>query len=84
MTGLYLNCIHRYARNDELGTAFGITVDFQSVKDDTITLRERDSTKQVRASIDQILEALRNLCNGSETWVDIAKRLPTFDSKEVE
>jgi glycyl-tRNA synthetase len=33
----------RYARNDELGTPFGITVDFDSLKDGTVTLRERDS-----------------------------------------
>jgi len=74
----------RYARNDELGTAFGITVDFQSLKDNTFTLRERDSTKQVRASEEQILEALKTLCNGSETWADVAKRLPAFESQEAE
>jgi len=74
----------RYSRNDELGTAFGITVDFQSVKDGTYTLRDRDTTKQVRASESDILEALRNLCNGSETWDNVAKRLPAFESQEVE
>ncbi|KAK4935509.1 Glycine--tRNA ligase 1, mitochondrial, partial [Elasticomyces elasticus] len=36
----------RYSRNDELGTPFGVTIDFQTVKDKTITLRERDTTKQ--------------------------------------
>jgi glycyl-tRNA synthetase len=40
----------RYARNDELGIPLGITVDFDSLKDGSITLRERDSMKQVRAS----------------------------------
>ncbi|KAL8938434.1 MAG: hypothetical protein Q9216_003908 [Gyalolechia sp. 2 TL-2023] len=38
----------RYSRNDELGTPLGITVDFQSVKDNTFTLRDRDSTKQLQ------------------------------------
>ena len=33
----------RYSRNDELGTPLGITVDFQTVQDSTITLRDRDS-----------------------------------------
>lgn len=37
----------RYARTDELGVPFGITVDGQTKEDDTVTLRERDSTKQV-------------------------------------
>src|SRR5271168_341670 len=37
----------RYSRNDELGTPFAITVDFDTLKNETITLRERDSTKQI-------------------------------------
>jgi glycyl-tRNA synthetase len=40
-----------YARNDELGTPFGITIDFQTVQDQTITLRERDSTLQIREKV---------------------------------
>ena len=38
----------RYARTDEVGVPFGITVDKQTLEDDTVTLRERDSTAQVR------------------------------------
>ncbi|KAJ5693380.1 hypothetical protein N7462_002803 [Penicillium macrosclerotiorum] len=72
----------RYARNDELGTPFGITVDFQSVKDNTFTLRDRDTTKQVRASEDEILQALKSLAEGDETWEDVAKRLPEFTGQE--
>lgn len=72
----------RYSRNDELGTAFGVTVDFQSVQDNTYTLRERDSTKQVRASEEDILEAVRKLVDGSEKWGDVAKRLPAFEGQE--
>lgn len=41
----------RYARNDELGTPFALTVDFQTVQDGTITLRERDTTKQIREKV---------------------------------
>lgn len=74
----------RYARNDELGTAFGITVDFQSVKDNTFTLRDRDSTKQVRASEDEICAAVQSLVDGTETWADIAGRLPKFEQQELE
>ncbi|KAL4734304.1 hypothetical protein BDV11DRAFT_209503 [Aspergillus similis] len=73
----------RYARNDELGTPFGVTVDFQSVKDNTITLRDRDSTKQVRASQEEILQALKSLVEGEETWEDVRKRLPEFTGQEV-
>ena len=41
----------RYARNDELGTSFAVTVDFQTVQDGTVTLRERDTTKQIRDKV---------------------------------
>ncbi|KAJ9299368.1 hypothetical protein DTO271G3_2990 [Paecilomyces variotii] len=74
----------RYARNDELGTPLGITVDFQSVKDQTYTLRDRDTTKQVRASEDEILQAVKSLVDGDETWEDIRKRLPEFTGQEAE
>ncbi|KAL2866298.1 uncharacterized protein BJX67DRAFT_372706 [Aspergillus lucknowensis] len=73
----------RYARNDELGTPFGVTVDFQSVKDNTFTLRDRDTTKQVRASEDEILHALKSLVEGEETWEDVRNRLPEFTGQEV-
>ncbi|RAL05628.1 glycine--tRNA ligase [Aspergillus ibericus CBS 121593] len=74
----------RYARNDELGTPFGVTVDFQSVKDNTFTLRDRDTTKQVRASEDEIAQAIKSLVEGEETWEDVRKRLPEFTGQEVE
>ncbi|KAI1965922.1 Glycine--tRNA ligase 1, mitochondrial [Ophidiomyces ophidiicola] len=74
----------RYARNDELGTPFGITVDFQSVKDNTFTLRDRDSMKQVRATEDEICKAVKALVEGEETWDDVRTRLPEFLGQEVE
>ncbi|KAE9971779.1 hypothetical protein BLS_006480 [Venturia inaequalis] len=74
----------RYARNDELGTALGITVDFQSVEDSTFTLRDRDTTKQVRASEDEILKAIQAYCEGNETWAEIQARLPLFEGQELE
>ncbi|PGH23184.1 glycine-tRNA ligase [Polytolypa hystricis UAMH7299] len=74
----------RYARNDELGTPLGITVDFQSVKDNTFTLRDRDSMKQVRASEDEIVAAIKSLAEGEETWNDVFKRLPEFLGQDVE
>ncbi|MFL2983710.1 MAG: glycine--tRNA ligase [Candidatus Neomarinimicrobiota bacterium] len=48
----------RYYRQDEAGTPFGITVDHQSLKDNTITLRNRDTMKQERISIDQLLTSI--------------------------
>ena len=74
----------RYARNDELGTPFGITVDFQSVKDNTFTLRDRDTTKQVRSTADEICKAVKSLVDGDETWDDVKNRLPEFVGQEIE
>jgi len=74
----------RYARNDELGTPFGITVDFQTLKDGSITLRERDSTRQVRADADKIVVAIQSLLNDSKSWQDIESELPIFEAQELE
>ncbi|KAF9140227.1 Glycine--tRNA ligase 1, mitochondrial [Mortierella sp. GBA39] len=73
----------RYARNDELGTPFGITVDFQSAKDDTITLRERDSTKQIREKIEVVVDLVKEICEGKITWADVSAKYPAFVTQEV-
>jgi len=49
----------RYRRQDEAGTPFGITVDSQTMEDDTVTLRERDSMGQVRVKIDDLPSKIR-------------------------
>lgn len=74
----------RYSRNDELGTPLGITVDFQSVKDNTFTLRDRDSTKQVRSDEDKICAAVKSMVEGDKSWKDIQKELPEFTSQEAD
>jgi glycyl-tRNA synthetase len=42
----------RYRRQDEIGTPFAFTIDDQTLEDDTITIRERDSLAQERLPID--------------------------------
>ncbi len=49
----------RYARADEAGTPLCITVDYQTLKDNTVTIRDRDSWKQVRAKIENLPQSLR-------------------------
>lgn len=44
----------RYRRQDEIGTPYCITVDFDSLEDGQVTIRERDTTQQERVSIDQL------------------------------
>jgi glycyl-tRNA synthetase len=49
----------RYRRQDEIGTPYCITVDHQSLEDDTVTVRERDSTEQERVAVDELETHLR-------------------------
>lgn len=55
----------RYARQDEIGTPYCITVDFETVEDGenkgTVTIRDRDSTKQKRVKIDEIINIIKKL-----------------------
>ncbi len=50
----------RYRRQDEIGTPFCITIDFQTLEDNTVTVRDRDTTKQERISINEILDYLKD------------------------
>jgi glycyl-tRNA synthetase len=55
----------RYRRQDEIGTPFGITVDFDTIeKDDTVTVRDRDTTEQVRVPISELMDWLEAKIEG--------------------
>ncbi len=62
----------RYARMDEIGTPFCITVDYDTLKDDTVTVRDRDSKEQVRVNINQVSEILSGLLAGKVKFLDVA------------
>ncbi|MGD1013575.1 MAG: glycine--tRNA ligase [Acidimicrobiales bacterium] len=49
----------RYRRQDEVGTPFCVTVDFDSLNDHSVTVRDRDTTAQTRVKIDDLLGELR-------------------------
>lgn len=51
----------RYARLDEIGVKFAITIDPGSLNDNSVTIRDRDSMKQIRVCIDKIVETLVDL-----------------------
>ena len=48
----------RYRRNDEIGTPFAVTVDFESLEDNAVTIRERDTMSQERVSLDKLRDYL--------------------------
>ncbi|MHB1208232.1 MAG: glycine--tRNA ligase [Acidimicrobiales bacterium] len=49
----------RYRRQDEVGTPYCVTIDFDTLDDQSVTVRERDSTAQTRVKIDELLGELR-------------------------
>ena len=51
----------RYARSDEIGTPFCVTIDGDSLKNNDVTIRDRDSTKQIRVEIKNLSAVLRKL-----------------------
>ena len=49
----------RYRRQDEIGTPYCITIDFDTLEDESVTIRDRDTMEQVRVKIDEL-----------ENWID--------------
>ncbi|MBI2451980.1 glycine--tRNA ligase [Candidatus Pacearchaeota archaeon] len=66
----------RYSRNDEIGTPMCITIDEQTVKDKTITIRDRDTTEQVRVQISQIKNIINQVIKG-ESLLSLGKLVKT-------
>jgi len=73
----------RYARNDELGTPYGITVDFASVQNGTVTLRERDTTDQLIGSTEQVIATVTELVEGNIDWAEACRRLPRYSNVQA-
>jgi glycyl-tRNA synthetase len=61
----------RYRRQDEIGTPFAVTVDYDTKENNTVTLRDRDSMKQVRVSIGKLAEMVSALVDGSVTFAEL-------------
>ena len=50
----------RYYAQDEIGTPWCVTVDFQTLEDDTVTVRDRDTAKQERVAVDKLVDYFQN------------------------
>ncbi|KAK3906340.1 hypothetical protein C8A05DRAFT_40837 [Staphylotrichum tortipilum] len=66
----------RYARDDELGTPLSVTVDFDTLKYGSVTLRERDTMRQVRGPEDDVVRAIKGMVDGTDTWEQVLNRMP--------
>ena len=61
----------RYARTDECGIPFAITVDHDTLEDETVTLRDLDSMKQIRLPIKDVSRVVNHLIAGIKQWDDM-------------
>jgi len=61
----------RYARSDEIGTPLSVTIDYETLVDDTVTVRERDSWNQIRQGTADLPELLRRYFKGEIEFSDL-------------
>jgi glycyl-tRNA synthetase len=66
----------RYARADELGIPFAVTVDFETLTNGTVTLRERDSTRQVRLPKSEVTPSIFAIVHNRLTWEKLKEKYP--------
>jgi glycyl-tRNA synthetase len=59
-----------YYRQDEAGTAYCITIDYDTLSDNSVTLRDRDTKKQIRVKTTALAETIRKLVNGEAEFSD--------------
>ncbi|KDP23259.1 hypothetical protein JCGZ_23092 [Jatropha curcas] len=70
----------RYARTDELGVPFAITVDSTS----SVTIRERDSKDQIRVNVEEAASVVKSVTDGHRTWADVWSNFPHHSSGSTE
>ena len=74
----------RYARADEVGVPFAVTVDFESLADGTVTLRERDSTLQIRLPKQEVTPLIYGIVHKKSSWEEAKKKHPLVQVDEGE
>lgn len=76
----------RYARTDEVGIPFAITVDYESLEGEegarAVTLRERDTCKQVRIPVKDLCAVIASLSNHDSKWEEVAAKYPAVTQDE--
>lgn len=72
----------RYARVDEVGVPFAVTVDFDTLEDGSVTLRERDSMAQIRLPKSEVARLVFDFVHGRYTWEDATAKYPVVQVKE--
>jgi len=65
------NIGRRYRRQDEVGTPYCVTVDYEGLEDGTVTLRDRDTTDQTRVELDGLADLLGSLRDGEVSFDEL-------------
>lgn len=74
----------RYARTDEIGVPFAVTVDYETLEKQTVTVRERDSTAQVRVPVAEVVTVLKKLTDMDMTWQEVEVKYPAQASPDAD
>jgi len=72
----------RYARADEIGVPFAVTVDFDTLADGSVTVRERDSMLQIRLPKSEVTSLIFNIVHGRTTWEAAKEKYPSVQVNE--
>jgi glycyl-tRNA synthetase len=67
----------RYARADEIGIPLGITIDYDTLQGNTVTIRDRDSWKQVRSKIEDLPRLLHDYFRQKIDFEELGKQIDT-------
>ena len=70
----------KYARADEVGIPFNVTIDFESIGNRTVTVRERDSCTQIRVPVLKVVALMKDLVEERLTWEDAMLAFPVVGS----
>jgi len=70
----------RYARTDECGIPYAFTIDHTTIEDDTVTMREMDTMKQIRISLHDASSIMADLIHGRQTWADMLAKYPNVEA----
>ena len=72
----------RYRRNDEIGTPYAVTVDYETLEQGTVTIRDRDSMGQVKLPRWQVADKLSALLDGQLKFQDAGDPVAAVAAKK--
>jgi len=72
----------RYARSDEIGTPYCVTIDYDTLEDDTVTIRDRDTMEQVRVPVEDLAYTLFLLLSREYAFTEIDKILEEIEEED--